>query len=119
MFQNGSGIVLDAGTNDGLIVRAIGAVASVPNPTTIDFTVNGTAGQAYTVDFYASTPAGGPAGQFLGTFTTPSVCQPPELHGQPDHHRHQAFDVPDRHRDDYRRQQKYLGVCDADRLPHI
>ena len=39
-------------------------------PVTIDYTVSGTVGQAYTVEFFASDSTGGPAAQFLGAVTT-------------------------------------------------
>jgi hypothetical protein len=73
IFQNGSAIVVDPNANKNAAAVSIQAVASVPNLTTIDYTVMGSKNQAYTLDFFASTSAGSPAAQFLGTVTTPSL----------------------------------------------
>ncbi len=48
---------------------SIVAVASVPNLTTIDYTITGTAAGTYTVEFFASSGSENPAAQFLGTAT--------------------------------------------------
>ena len=45
-------------------------VSSIPGVTTINYTLTGTMGQAYTIDFYAGAGTAGPAAQFLGTVTT-------------------------------------------------
>jgi hypothetical protein len=63
IFGNGSGI----SNGSGPAAPAIIAVSSVPNLTTIDYTVNGSPGQTYAVDFYSSNASGGPAGLFLGS----------------------------------------------------
>ena len=46
-------------------------MVSVPGLTTIDYTITGTVGQAYTIDFFASGSPGGPAAVFLGTVRRP------------------------------------------------
>ena len=58
IFGNGSGI----SNSSGATAPSIIAVSSVPNLTTIDYTVNGTNGQTYAIDFYTSKATGGPAG---------------------------------------------------------
>ncbi len=76
-----AGVLIGTGTqsnavegNDiGGISAAITGVTSVPNLTTVDFTMTGIVGQAYTIAFYASPPTGSTQPQFLGTFTTPSL----------------------------------------------
>ncbi len=73
IFSNGAGIILAAGANNDEVAPAIIAVASVPGLTTIDYTVHGTIGQTYTIDFFAGGPSGGPAAQFLGSLTTPAL----------------------------------------------
>ena len=73
IYGNTQAIVFGPGANNNQAAPTILAVASVPGLTTIDYTVTGTVGQAYTVDFYASNSLGGPAGQFLGTVTTPAL----------------------------------------------
>ncbi len=45
------------------------AVESVPTLTTIDFSVTGTVGQSYTVEFFASSSVGSPAAEYLGSTT--------------------------------------------------
>ena len=70
IYGNGGGIKLVGSANNHQAPPSQLAVASVPNLTTIDFTLTGSVGQSYTVDFFASNGSGGPAGQFLGTTTT-------------------------------------------------
>ena len=55
-----------SGANNNQAAPSILAVASVPGLTTIDYTVTGTVGQAYTIDFYASNSLGGPAAPVPG-----------------------------------------------------
>src|SRR5262249_31613403 len=73
IFANGSGIILAGGANNNQAPPSKLAASSVPNLTTIDYTITGTVGQSYVVDFFASNGSGGPAAQFLGTATTPSL----------------------------------------------
>ena len=70
IYGNGGGIKLVGSANNHQAPPSQLAVASVPNLTTIDFTLTGSVGQSYTVNFFASNGSGGPAGQFLGTTTT-------------------------------------------------
>src|SRR5208283_5662227 len=70
VFGNGAGIVLPAGANNNQAAPTVLAVASVPNLTTIDYQVTGMPGQAYTIEFFASSVLGSPAAQFLGSVTT-------------------------------------------------
>ncbi|MGP0066722.1 MAG: right-handed parallel beta-helix repeat-containing protein [Isosphaeraceae bacterium] len=69
IYGNGSAIVLDSGANNGQVAPRIVAVASVPNLTTIDYSVTGSVGQTYSVEFFASGTSGSPAAQYLGTTT--------------------------------------------------
>ena len=55
------------------VAPSILAVASVPSLTTIDYSVTGTPGQAYSIDFFASNAGESPAALFLGTVTTPAL----------------------------------------------
>jgi hypothetical protein len=67
IFGNGSAISLVGGANNNQAPPQVVAVASVPNLTTIDYAVTGTAAGTYTVEFFASSSMGSPAAQFLGT----------------------------------------------------
>src|SRR5208283_4730932 len=78
VFGNGAGIVLAAGANHNQAAPTVLAVASVPNLTTIDYQVTGTPGQAYTIDFFASSTLGSPAARFLGSVTTPALSFSPQ-----------------------------------------
>ena len=69
IYGNKSAIVVDAGANNNQAAPGMVAVASVPNLTTIDYSVIGTVGQSYSVDFFASSSLGSPAAQYLGTTT--------------------------------------------------
>ena len=73
IYGNTQDIVLSAGANNNQAAPSNLAVSSVPGLTTIDYTINGTVGQAYTIDFFASERLGGPAAEFLGTVTTPAL----------------------------------------------
>ncbi len=70
IYGNGGGIFLAPSANNKQFPPSQLAVASVPNLTTIDFTLKGTVGQSYTVDFFATNGTESPAGVFLGTITT-------------------------------------------------
>ena len=56
-------------------------MVSVPGLTLIDYTVAGTVGQAYSIDFFASGTPGGPAAVFLGTATTPPLTSATQSFG--------------------------------------
>ena len=73
IYGNTQGIVFGTGANNNQAAPSNVAVASVPGLTTIDYTVTGTVGQAYAVNFYVSNSLGGPAAQYLGTVTTPAL----------------------------------------------
>jgi hypothetical protein len=74
IYGNGGDIVgVGQFTNNNQAAPTIVAVASVPNLTTIDYSVTGTVGQTYFLDVFASNSLGGPAAQFLGTITTPAL----------------------------------------------
>ena len=67
IYGNGAAIVLNSGANNNQVAPTVLAVASVPSLTTIDYSVTGTLGETYTVDFFASSSLGSPAAQYLGT----------------------------------------------------
>jgi hypothetical protein len=73
IYGNAQAIVVNSGANNNQAAPSNLAVASVPGLTTIDYTITGTVGQAYTIDFFASNSLGGPAAVFLGTVTTPAL----------------------------------------------
>ncbi len=95
-FNTVNGVDVNSGTGDAIrgnliynntgenlnvantITDAIGAptplaYTSVSNLTTIDYTINGTAGQTYTLDFYASSGTNSPAAVYLGSSTAVSI----------------------------------------------
>jgi parallel beta-helix repeat protein len=78
IYANAQAIVLGTGANNNQAAPSNLAVSSVIGTTTIDYTVTGTVGQADTIDFYASTALGGPAGAYLGTVTTPALTSATE-----------------------------------------
>ena len=53
--------------NDGIKAPTSLAYTSVANLTTIDYTIAGTAGQTYSLDFYANSGSNGPAAVYLGS----------------------------------------------------
>ena len=64
--NTGTAIVL-SGSADILQPPSDLAYTSVTNLTTIDYTVNGTSGDTYAIDFFASIGLGGPASVYLGS----------------------------------------------------
>ncbi len=64
-----TGIVLSDSANNSQPAPSELAYTSVPTLTTIDYTVNGTKGETYAIDFFASNGLGGPASVYLGSTT--------------------------------------------------
>jgi hypothetical protein len=65
--NTGTGIVLTGTANNSQQPPSSLAYTSVPSLTTIDYTVNGTSGQTYAIDFFASSGLGAPASVYLGS----------------------------------------------------
>ncbi len=95
-FNSGDGVDVDSGTGNAVrgnpiygnavpnlnvantITDAIGAptglaYTSVANLITIDFTINGTAGLTYALDFFASSGTKSPAAMYLGSVTATNI----------------------------------------------
>ncbi len=66
IYGNHRPIVLAQNANNNQAAPTNLAVASVPHLMTIDFTISGSVGSSYTIEFFANNSLGGPAGQFLG-----------------------------------------------------
>ncbi len=67
IYDNLGGAIVQTSTIQA--APSIIAAASVPNLTTIDYSLAANAAGAYTVEFFASSGLGSPAAQFLGTTT--------------------------------------------------
>jgi hypothetical protein len=69
IYGNGGAIALAQSVNSEQAAPSGLSVTSVTDLTTINYTLTGTSGDSYSVDFFASTSAGSPAAQVLGTTT--------------------------------------------------
>ncbi len=74
--NGGTAIVLTGTANNSQPPPSGLAYTSVSNLTTIDYSLTGTVGQTYSLDFFASSSLGSPAAVYLGTTTVTLTTTP-------------------------------------------